>query len=383
MQMRAFKSFAVLRIIVFAAAFGALFVSCAAVAQLNAERVNQGTVGIVSGGIGGTYVQIANDLANVLDDSEGTIRVLPIVGKGSIQNIIDILYLKGVDIGIVQSDVLTYLRRNNQFPGIERRIHYVTKLYNEEFHLLARNNIQSIQDLAGKQVNFDRRNSGTFLTATVVFGTLNIDVQPTFHDQALAIQKLKAGEIDALVYVAGKPAALFRDLSAEDGVHFVPVAATPELLESYFPSQLGTAEYPRLVTSGADVETIAVGAVMAAFNWDPDSARYRKVARFVDAFFNKLGDLQQAPRHPKWREVSLSVQPPGWTRFRAADEWMRRSTARAVLAEQPTVDPRLRREFDRFLASEQRSGPLDNLTREQREALFQRFVRWNERSGQQ
>lgn len=350
-------------------------------AQIGSERVNQGTVAIVSGGVGGTYVQIANDLANVLDDGE-TLRVLPIIGKGSIQNIIDILYLKGVDIGIVQSDVLTYLRRNNQFPGIERRIHYITKLYNEEFHLLARDEIRSIEELAGKTVNFDRRNSGTFLTSTIVFETLQVGVQPAFDDQALALQKLKSGEIAAMVYVAGKPAALFRDLAREDGVHLLPVPVTPQLLESYFPSRLGAAEYPRLVAPGSDVETIAVGAVMAAFNWDPDSARYRKVARFVDAFFTKLGDLQQPPRHPKWREVSLTVQPPGWIRFRAAEEWLRRNAARALLAEQ-NADPRLRREFDRFLASEQRASPLDNLTREQREALFQRFVRWQERSGQQ
>jgi uncharacterized protein len=382
MDMRALKFSARLRIISVAVALCGSLAPGPGLAQHNSERVNQGTVGIVSGGVGGTYVQIANDLANVLDDAEGTIRVLPIIGKGSIQNIVDILYLKGVDIGIVQSDVLTYLRRNNQFPGIERRIHYITKLYNEEFHLLARDTVRSIEELAGKPVNFDRRNSGTFLTATVVFETLKIDVQPTFHDQALAIQKLKSGEIEAMVYVAGKPAALFRDLTPEDHVHFVPVPPTPELLESYFPSRLGASEYPRLVAAGGDVETIAVGAVMAAFNWEPESARYRKVARFVDAFFGKLGELQQPPRHPKWKEVSLSVQPPGWTRFRPAEEWMRRSTTRALLAEQ-NADPRLRQEFDRFLAAEQRSGPLDSLTREQREALFQRFVRWTERSGQQ
>jgi TRAP transporter TAXI family solute receptor len=350
-------------------------------AQIGSERVNQGTVGIVSGGVGGTYVQIANDLANVLDDGE-TVRVLPIIGKGSIQNIIDVLYLKGVDIGIVQSDVLTYLRRTNQFPGIERRIHYITKLYNEEFHLLARDEIRSIEELAGKTVNFDRRNSGTFLTSTIVFDMLQIAVQPAFDDQALALQKLRNREIDAMVYVAGKPAALFRDLGREDGVHLLSVPITPQLLENYFPSRLDAAEYPRLVAPGSEVETIAVGAVMAAFNWEPDSARYRKVARFVDVFFTKLGDLQQPPRHPKWREVSLTVQPPGWTRFRAAEEWLRRNAARTLLAEQ-NADPRLRREFDRFLASEQRASPLDNLTREQREALFQRFVRWQERSGQQ
>lgn len=360
-----------------------LLVLCAALApqtglaQYNGEKVNRGTVGIISGAIGGTYVQIANDLANVLDDGD-TLRVIPIIGKGSVQNIVDILYLKGIDIGIVQSDVLTYLRRQNQFPGLERRMHYIAKLYNEEFHLLARDGIDSIEALAGKTVNVDGRNSGTFITATIVFGAFKVDIQPTFYDQALALQKLKSGEIDAMVYVAGKPAAIFRGVVPEDHLHFVPVPATPELLESYFPSRLTPADYPRLVGSEAGTETVAVGAVMAVFNWEPDSPRYRKVAHFVDVFFSRLGDLQQPPRHPKWREVSLSAQPPGWTRFRPAEEWLRRNATRPAVALE-TADPRMRREFDRFLATEQRVGPLDTLTREQREALFQQFVRWQER----
>ena len=44
------------------------------------ERVasaNQGTVSIISGGIGGTYIRIATDLAAVLDDGEN-LRILPI-----------------------------------------------------------------------------------------------------------------------------------------------------------------------------------------------------------------------------------------------------------------------------------------------------------------
>src|SRR5690606_13062238 len=157
----------------------------------------------------------------------------------------------------VQSDVLAFLRRENRFPGIERRVHYITKLYNEEFHLLARDEVRAIEDLAGKTVNFDGQNSGTYLTATIVFDTLNVDVKPAFHDQALALQKLKDGEIDAMVYVAGKPAALFRDVTPEDRVHFLPVAAMPQLLETYFPSRLSASDYPRLIAPDGDIETIA------------------------------------------------------------------------------------------------------------------------------
>ena len=164
--------------------------------QYQSDRMNQGTVGIVSGGVAGTYIRVAADLAAVLDDGDN-LRVLAMIGKGSVQNIADVLYLKGVDIGIVQSDVLAYIKRENLFAGVERRINFITKLYNEEFHLLVRSDITQLSELAGKKVNFDNRGSGTFITSTVVFDTLGIAVEPTFFDQALALERLKAGDISA------------------------------------------------------------------------------------------------------------------------------------------------------------------------------------------
>ena len=57
------------------------------------DRLNANTTTIISGTIGGTYVQIGADLASVLDD--GTkLRVLPIVGRGSVQSVADILFLR-------------------------------------------------------------------------------------------------------------------------------------------------------------------------------------------------------------------------------------------------------------------------------------------------
>ena len=59
-------------------------------ADIDAQRdlVNGGVVGLVSGGVTGTYVRIAADLADALDDGY-QMRVLPIIGKGSVRNIED------------------------------------------------------------------------------------------------------------------------------------------------------------------------------------------------------------------------------------------------------------------------------------------------------
>ncbi len=330
------------------------------------ERVNAGTVGIVSGGITGTYIRIAAELAAVLDNGD-TLRVLPLVGKGSVQNIADILFLKGVDIGIVQSDVLAYIKRERLYPGADKSIQYITKLYNEEVHILAGKGISRIADLGGKKVNFDVANSGTAMTASLIFERLKTPIEPVYNDQALALDKLRRGEIAALVYVAGKPASLFRDAKAEEGLHLLAIPLDSALLETYLPSQISHADYPTLVPEGDTVDTVAVGAVMAVYNWAPSSDRYRKVARFVDAFFEQFPALLEPSRHPKWKEVNLAAQVPDWTRFAPAENWLKRSMM-ATNGSSP-----LQRDFAMFLDQPGRAGVSDD-----REALFQEFLRWQQ-----
>ena len=177
------------------------------------NRANQGTVTIISGGVDGTYIRIASDLSAVLDKS-GQLRILPIIGKGSVQNITDLLYLKGIDMGIVQSDVLSFIRKENLHPNIAQRIRYITKLYNEEVHILAGRDIGQLSDLAGKKVNVDVAGSGTAMTAATLFDTLGLSIEATNFDQALALEKVRDGELAATVYVAGKPTDLFRKIEA-------------------------------------------------------------------------------------------------------------------------------------------------------------------------
>lgn len=282
-----------------------------------AARSNAGTVGIISGGPDGTYVRIAADLAAVLDDGD-SLRVLPILGKGSLQNISDILVLRGVDIGIVQSDVLAYARREKLLPGLDSLIQYIAKLYDEEVHVLARPEIGRVEDLAGKPVNVDVRGSGTAMTASLVLDALKVPVDARYDPQDTALERLRRGDIAALVYVAGKPARLFGGIPAESGLKLLPVPASPSLMETYLPAEFRPADYPRLVPEGSTVETIAVGAVMAVYAWPAATERHRKVARFVEALTTRFASFLQPPRHPKWREVNLAAQVPGWTRFTPA-----------------------------------------------------------------
>lgn len=334
--------------------------------QQTVQRVNGGRVGIISGGIGGTYIRIATDLASVLDDGDD-IRILPIMGKGSVQNITDILYLKGIDIGIVQSDVLSFMKREAIHYNLDTRIHYITKLYNEEFHLVSSSNIASVGNLAGQKVNFGVKGSGTDMTAQTVFAALGIEVEAVHHDQALALEKIRQGEIAATVYVAGKPAKAISELKADAGLKLMRVPYEGKLRETYLPAQFSATDYPDLVKQNTKVDTIAVGAVMAVFNWTPGNTRYKRVVKFIDAFFSKFHEFQKPPRHPKWREVNLAAKLPGWTRFPYAGKWLAENEPR------PSAD--LKQDFKKFVAAQ---GAQANISPPQLEALFNEFVQWRQ-----
>jgi TRAP transporter TAXI family solute receptor len=326
------------------------------------QNLNANTVTLISGTIGGTYVQFGADLASVLDDGN-KLRVLPIVGRGSAQSVADILFLQGVDLGIVRADTLDYLEKKGFAKDIKKQFTYVTKLYNEEMHVIAPKSIGSLKELEGKTVSVDLPNGGTFVTALIVFERLGIKPKFVYVEQRIALEKMKAGEIDAVIAVQGKPSKAVSQFN-DDRFHLVPVEYAKPLQNDYLPASLSAKDYPNLISDQQQVDTIAVPAVLAAYNWAPNTERYRKLAAFVDAFFTKFPTFQNPPFHPKWKEVSLSAPLPGWQRLPAAKEWLERHGVEAVA----------RNRFDEFL--NQSPATAKPQTDGEKEALFKQFQAW-------
>jgi len=334
------------------------------------ERLNANTITVMTGTIGGTYVQFGADLASVLDEGD-QIRVLPIVGRGSVQSIADILFLKGVDLGIMRADTLDYLERKGYTGNIRGQFTYITKLYNEEMHVVAKTSIKSLGDLNGKRVAVDLPNGGTFVTAITIFERLGIKPVYAFIEQRVAYEKLKSGELDAVVAVQGSPSRAVSQVKG-DNLHFVPIPYSGPLQSDYLPSVLKAEDYPSLIPPGGRVDTVAVPAILAAYNWSPKTERYNKVEHFVKIFFDRLKSLQQPPFHPKWKEVVLSAPLKGWTRFPAAQEWLDRNAG-------ATADSR--QKFEQFMAAQARDTTRQNTrTPEGDEALYQQFLKWQKSS---
>jgi TRAP-type uncharacterized transport system substrate-binding protein len=248
-------------------------------------------------------------------------RLLPIVTRGPFDNVYDLLYLRGVDAAIIYGDVLDYFKNKPEFAAAAGRIDYLLNLFPSEVHIFVRPEIHSLQDLAGKVVNFNSEGTAAAFSGPIVFRKLNIAVKQTFIPHSVAMEKMRRGnEVAATFWVSSKPLAPFLKDKWPEGFKFLPVDYS-EQLEYYSPAYLESADYPNLIKNGQRIPTISVPAVLAVYAWHKDSERYLRVARMIDYLFERFSRLQTEPGyHEKWKDVNLAGTVPGWTRFPAMQE---------------------------------------------------------------
>jgi hypothetical protein len=179
------------------------------------------------------------------------------------------------------------------------------------------------------------------------------------------------GEADAWIVSTGKVMPIARNLKNEDGrLHLVDIPYDARLQDLYVPSTFSSDEYPNLIEKGQKVETLAASTLLISYNWPENGDRYRRVAKFVDAFFSKIDEFDKPPRHPKWREASISATIPGWQRFKAAQDWLdlhQHSAASTAATESE--------EFKQFV-SQQNGTPQGKLSDAQLLKLYDAFLQW-------
>jgi TRAP-type uncharacterized transport system substrate-binding protein len=333
-----------------------------------AARINNWTVGLAGGLLEGTFSKYAADLGKALDDGDN-LRVLPIISYGAVGNVTDLVYLKGVDFAITYADVLDYFKNVEKIPGIDKRVNYVIPMFLGHVHVYVRPEIKSFEDLNGKKVGFNTVGSAANYTGGIVFDRLGIKVQRVFQNNALALEAMRTGELAGIVHVVGKPNELFAKFKPEPGFHFLPVEFGSKFEDYYIPSELTAKDYPNLIPEGEVVQTISVAALLAVYNWRPETDRYRRCVRFVEYLFERFDKLRGPTFQPDWKEMNLAGTIPGWTRFPPAQEMVNRAAAAKA-----KVDP--------AIARQQAARAAPGNAAEQ-ERLFQQFLEWSKQQKRQ
>jgi TRAP-type uncharacterized transport system substrate-binding protein len=283
--------------------------------------MNAWTVGLAGGLLEGAPIRLAAEIARVVDDGDN-LHVLPVVTRGATENVNSLLYLRGIDAAIINSDALDEYK--SQVPDIQRRLAYVLNLFPSELHIFVRPEIQSLNDLVGKKVNFNTQGTAAAYSGPLIFSRLGLEVEKTFIPHQVALEQMRKGEMAAVVFITSKPVDAFVRGRWEPGFRFLPVPYESKFEDYYLPAALDATDYPNLIKQGERVTTIAVPTALVAFNWPVKSNRFTRVARFVDNLFSRIEKLQAPGFDPKWKSINLAASVPGLTRFPAAQAWLDR-----------------------------------------------------------
>jgi TRAP-type uncharacterized transport system substrate-binding protein len=330
------------------------------------------TAGLVTGAPQSTEFAIAQEIATALATGQETgprgevaLRVIPMVGNGGVRNVMDVLTLAGADMAIAPVLLVDRLREARTLGDIRSKLVYVTSLFVQEFHLLARSEVRSLTDLAGKTVNLGEEGSAGAVLGREVLNRLDVRISELNLGLDAALDGMRRGQIYALLLVSGKPVEFLARHGQSDGVHFLPIDYSRELLQQgYLPSTLRHEDYPNIIEAGESVDTIAIKSALFAYNWPIRNERLQLLELFVQTLFSRFPEFLGDAHHPKWREVNLVALLPGWQRFRPAERWLERQSG---------GEAALRKAFGRFLEQRSISNPPN------REELFQEFMRWRER----
>jgi uncharacterized protein len=338
------------------------------------QKANENLLMVLGGYSGGSYSQLAQDIALTVDDGDN-LRVMPVAGEGAVRNVRDVLFLTGIDLGITSVQVLNALKASGEYgPDLERRIAYIAPLSVDLFHVLARPEYGSLKDLAGKKVSFFLKGSATATFGPKVLKALGVDATEVHVSPNDGLQLMERGELDAVACICPVPVSAFPMVRPESGFRFLEVPYIPPFEQDFLPGSLTSAHYPNSIAAGTSVQTIATNTVLVAFNWAPGTERYRKIERFVNVFFSRFDKLREAPRHPAWRSVNVAATIPGWQRFPAAQQWLDRQAAATAAKKAPPsaagVEGR----------GAQAGAAAPDDTAEQ-ERLFREFIEWSRTRG--
>ena len=267
------------------------------------EKVNAWTVGMAAGLIEGAPLRLAAEMARVVDDGPNLL-VLPIVTRGPTENLNALLYLRGVDLAIINSDALEEYRV--EVPDIQRHVAYVLNLFPSELHIFVRPEIKSLQDLAGKKVNFNTPGTAAAYSGPLMFSRLGINITKTFIPHPVALQQMREGDMAAVVFITSKPVDAFLRGKWEPGFKFLPVTYDSKFEDYYLPAALEAADYPSLIQPGERISTISVPTILVSYNWQVGSDRYTRVARFIDHLFGQSASCKSRGSTRSGRQ-SISV----------------------------------------------------------------------------
>ena len=170
---------------------------------------SRGIIRLATGMVGGTYHGFGKHLSEKADQRRSPLNVVPIATEGSLSNM-ELLVRGEVDVAVLQSDIAY-----QSYEGIRQRdrvsdLRLLFVLYEEYVQTVVAKNseIESLADLAGREIDIGSRGSATYYNALDILGEMGLRAGLGYSRVELPAQEkytaLVDGEVDATFEVAGQ-----------------------------------------------------------------------------------------------------------------------------------------------------------------------------------
>lgn len=275
-----------------------------AAADSRADRINQNTLGLMAADP--QWVPQAMAIAAAVQHDQG-LRVLPIIGSGTLQAISDLAFVDNVDAALLPLDTLTYAQAQGLLQGMDGKITYLARLQPVTWALVVPHDVENLAALSGKRIATGPTGSMGFVAGELLFNSYDVSFARVARQNGDALAVLTQGSADAALVDASVLKSAKLDAKR---YKLLPLTLPKQLDSTYSPIMLGPADVPSLIKDGGEIETVAAPLAVMVFSKGSSKSGDARLKAFTSALLRNASRLKI--------NANLAAEIPGWTRHRAA-----------------------------------------------------------------
>lgn len=266
---------------------------------------SNGQVMIGTGNATGVYYALGGGLATLISDNT-RMNATALETGASVENI-ERVVAGEMQVGFAQADTSSSAAKGEDIFEYDQPVEALARVYTEYTHVIVRkgSGITSIESMRGKKISTGSPKSGVEVIAWRLLRAAGLEPGQDMSPQRLglgdAVDAVKAGTIDGMVFTAGLPTPAIVDLFGEvgdDALQFVDVTplmpAMQKITPVYAEGTIPAAAYGL----AADVPTMVVPTYLLVNEDFPDA----DACAITKLIFEKKAELTKV--HPAAKEIS-------------------------------------------------------------------------------
>ncbi len=278
----------------------------------NASALSGQTFNVGTGGNTGTYYAYGTAIGQVIGDACGA--TFTIQSTGASKANIQLIDSGDIQLALVQNDVMDYAYNGTDLfseDGAVTSFGAIATLYPEVVQIVVNDDsdIESVADLAGKNVSVGDAGSGVEFNATQILAAYDMTFEDiskqnlSFGDSADA---LKDGKIDAFFCVAGAPTTAIMDLATTNDIDLLTIdeehaAALIEKYPFYTEYTIDAGSYNGV---DEDAVTLAIKATLIGSSELSEDVVYE----LTKAIFENKEDITVAHEKGSYLDTEYAVE---------------------------------------------------------------------------